>query len=115
MPAVFRVIEPRVEKTFAWGDVSPRALVIVGAGKVVERITVFIEEAFDGTAPSIQIGDAGQPGRLLTTDDNDPATVGSYTVFPGHSYGVDTAINLTIDPGAGGSHGSGLVVIELED
>jgi hypothetical protein len=105
----------RIEKRFDWGDATPKTLFTALAGKLVERVVIYIEEAFDGVGAALTVGPAGDPDELLAAGQVDPATPGSYEARPSFAYDADTLIRLTITPGAGASQGRGLLVAELED
>lgn len=104
----------RTEVRFDWGDATPKNLLTVTAGKLIEKVAVYVVEAFDGTSPALTVGDAGDTDRLMTAGQVDPAAAGTYEVRPNHQYGTDTVITLSITPGSGASAGSGLVAIEYE-
>jgi len=105
---------PRIEVPFSFGDATPLVLLTVSAGKLIERVTVFIETAFDGLNPLLTIGDADDPAVLMTAVENDPAEEAAYQTTPNLSYQTNTQILLFITPGLGASEGSGLVVIETQ-
>lgn len=105
---------PRIEVPFSFGDATPLQLVEVAAGKLIERITLFVDIAFDGIGPSLTIGDNGDPDALMTSTENDPREEAAYQVTPNLRYETDTDILLFITPGLGASQGSGLVVIETQ-
>lgn len=105
---------PRVEIPFSFGDATPAVLFTASAGKLIERITIFIEMAFDGIGPSLTIGDEDDPDLLMTSAENNPSEEAAYQVTPNFSYDTDTQVLLFINPGSGPSRGSGLVVIETQ-
>jgi hypothetical protein len=105
---------PAIEIPFSFGDATPLVLATVSAGKIVERVTVYLYIAFDGVGPSLRIGDTEQLDRIMTTTEVNPAEVAVYQVSPGFAYDADTEILLSIDAGLGPSQGSGLVVIEIQ-
>ena len=105
---------PRVEIPFSFGDATPAELFVATAGKLIERITVFIETAFDGISPSLTIGDEDDPDLLMASFENDPTEEAAYQVTPNFSYDTDTQVLLFINPGSGPSQGSGLVVVEMQ-
>jgi len=96
---------------FAWGDASPLNLGTVPADKIVESVSILVTEAFDGTGASLTVGDASDPDGLLIAAENDPTQLGGYESHPGISYGTDTVVQLTINPGSSPSQGQGLVTI----
>lgn len=105
---------PRIEIAFSFGDATPAELFMALAGKLIERVTIFIETAFDGDTPSLTIGDEDDPSRLMSAVENNPSEEAAYQVTPNLSYETDTRILLFITPGLGSSQGSGLVVVEMQ-
>lgn len=103
-----------IEFPFAWGDASPRQIVIAVAGKLIYGVQIHVSTAFDGVGASLTVGDAIQADRLMSVYKSDPNTVGTYTASPSHKYGAATPILLTINPGAGASAGAGLLTIFTE-
>lgn len=103
-----------IQFPFAWGDASPRSVVVAGTGKLVYCVGLHIFEAFDGVGSSLAVGDAGDPQRLMATTQNDPAATGSYETDPAHEYGAATTILLTITPGVGATAGAGLLTLFIE-
>lgn len=105
---------PRIEIPFSFGDATPLVLFTALAGKLIQRVTLFIESAFDGDTPSLMIGDEGDAARLMSAGENDPREEAAYQVTPNLSYDTDTQVKLFISPGSGASQGSGLVVVEVQ-
>lgn len=105
---------PRVELPFSFGDATPAELFMAVAGKLIERITIFIETAFDGESPSLTIGDEDNPALLMESFENDPKEEAAYQVTPNLYYETDKQVLLFISPGLGASQGSGLVVVEMQ-
>lgn len=101
-----------IEVAFAFGDATPKPLASVAAGTLVKAVRLFVTEGFDGTAPALAVGDAGDPERLMAAGQNLPGVVGEYETAPGVVYDVLTQVRLTITPGAGATTGRGVVVIE---
>lgn len=105
------LLNRRQEFAFDWGDASPLPLLTVLAGKVVERVELYVSTGFDGLNPLIRVGDAADPGRLLAVD---PTDAGAYDARPALRYGAATPLLLTITPGAGATRGGGILVIETQ-
>ena len=105
---------PRLEIPFSFGDATPAELFIATAGKLIQRITIFIETAFDGTGPALTVGDADESERLMAAFENEPREEAAYQVTPNHTYETDTQVLLFITPGLGASQGTGLVVVEMQ-
>lgn len=103
-----------IEFPFAWGDASPRTVEVAAAAKLVYGVELHVDEPFDGAGAQLQVGDAGDAGRLMAAGQNDPAAAGTYTTAPAHRYGADTTILLTITPGVGATAGTGLLTLFIE-
>lgn len=105
---------PRIEVPFSFGDATPGQLFTALAGKLIERITIFIETAFDGESPLLTIGDEDDTALLMSSLENNPSEEAAYQVTPNLLYETDTQVLLFITPGLGSSQGSGLVVVEMQ-
>jgi hypothetical protein len=103
-----------IEIPFAFGDATPKTLLTTGAGKTVYGAGIHIYTGFDGAGASLQIGDAGDPARLMKTSENDPAQIGSYLTAPNYRYASATVLLLTITPGGGASQGAGIVTLQVQ-
>lgn len=71
--------------SIAHGDGSPVSMFTLPANAVIEKIQVIIDEAFDGSNPTLSIGVAGTVSKYMTTAQNDlKGTAGTvYECFPG--------------------------------
>lgn len=108
------VLEEGVTKiAFSYGDATPKVLFVVPAGKTVFTAQIVLQVPFNGVNPSLTLGDAAVPDRLMKVDQNSPIEVAEYETNPGHTYAADTEILLTIVPGDGATAGSGFVLIEI--
>lgn len=105
---------PRIEVPFSFGDATPTDLFVALAGKLIQRVTIFIEVGFDGDDPSLTIGDEDDWAILMASSENNPSEEAAYQVTPNLVYETDTQMFLYISPGLGASQGSGLVVIEMQ-
>jgi len=74
----------------------------VSSGSRITSVVVEVMTAFDGTLPSILVGDDVIHDRLLGDADCDLSEVGVYETNPAHSYstGGDTDIKVFCDPNA---------------
>jgi hypothetical protein len=67
------------------GDGTPVSMFTLPANAVIEKVQVVIDEAFDGSAPTMSIGVAATPAKYMATTQVDlkgtAATV--YEVYPG--------------------------------
>ena len=103
-----------VEIPFAFGDATPKTLVTAGAGKLAYRVAIHISTAFDGSGAALQIGDAGDPARLMAASQSSPGEAGSYETSPNHRYVGSTVLLLTITPGGGATQGAGIVTLQVQ-
>lgn len=103
-----------VEIPFAYGDATPKDLLLVVANKLVYTVSVVIKQAFNGVGAALTIGSSGSPSALMAANENDPTQVGEYETNPSVFYGVNTQLQLFITPGAGASAGSGVVLISVQ-
>lgn len=99
-----------VEVRFNFGDATPKPIVTVPAFRVVLETKIVILEPFDDLTSTLELG----PGSLIEVTDNIPTQIGTYNTEPGIEYPINTAIELTINPGVS-SQGYGLVTITLEE
>lgn len=98
---------------FDFETTSPLDLATVGPSAPVVRAGVRIDVAFDGTSPSLEIGTAATPDLVLAPADNLPGSPGQYETNAVVSFATPAVLQLRITPGAGASHGSGVVFFEL--
>jgi len=103
-----------VEMSFSYGDATPATIATAVAGKLVYGVGVHIKVPFDGVGAALRVGDAGQLDRLMAATENDPTQVGSSTTAPAYAYGVNTAVLLSVTPGAGATQGSGIIVLYIQ-
>lgn len=75
------------------GDALPANAVVLGA-------VVSVSEVFNGTTPTLKIGEPipGTTDRIMTTAENDLKTVGIYKVETRHLYGAGQQVVATITP-----------------
>lgn len=69
------------DQVIAFGSTSPVAIVALPAGATVQRVTVEVETAFDGT-PSLSVGLAGDTAKYFGATDVDLATAAVYEAAP---------------------------------
>lgn len=104
-----------VEINFAFGDATPSAITTAAAGKLIYGVSLHIKTPFDGTGAALTVGDAGQFDRLMTSAENDPYTVGGNESHPSYAYGTNTAVVLSITPGAGATQGAGVLILYIQN
>lgn len=103
-----------IEVTFSFGDATPATLTTAPAGRLIYGVELYIKTPFDGTGAALSVGDAGQADRLLSSVENDISTAGGYFSTPAYAYAADTAIRLSITPGAGATQGAGVIVLRIQ-
>ncbi len=91
------------------------ASVVIGnisSGKKVQTVTVDVTTAFDGSAPTLTVGDAGDTDRLMTNDYIDLTDVATYEVTPNYTYSnaADTSVLVYFDAD---SSSTGTAVVTL--
>lgn len=77
--------------TLAFGDSSPKTIKANATGRAV-RVIVNVTTAFDGTAPTLKIGDAGVTDRLMATTEVDLKTIGIYIADCYYTYATTNII-----------------------
>ncbi len=103
-----------VEFQFSYGDATPAVVTTALSGKLVYKIEIYLEVAFDGVGAALKVGDAGQADRLVAANENDPTQAVAYECYPNTVYEVDTQITLSITPGSGATQGSGVLVVYVQ-
>ena len=84
----------------------------ISNGSKVQSVTVDVTTAFDGSAPTLTIGDASDNDRLMTDDYLDLTEVGTYEVQPNYVYSNATDTNILAYFGADSST-TGTAVITI--
>lgn len=83
----------------AFGDSSPVAGFTLPANAVVEKVRVYVDTAFNGTAPTMSVGISGTVSKYMPATSLDLKTTGTYDYTPGLVADVGTnAIILTYAP-----------------
>jgi hypothetical protein len=77
----------------------------------VHRIKVYIDTAFDGTTPTVQVGDDTVNGRIAAVADSDATVPGVYVVELNQNYGSAEDIKIFVG-GADATAGAGSVIVE---
>jgi hypothetical protein len=98
---------------FSWGDATPATVLTSPAGKTVLTVQIAIVTPFDGDAPTVQVGDADDPGRLLSSAQIDPKERAIYEVSPAWKYDASTQIWLSLSPDGSGA-GAGVLTITTD-
>lgn len=85
---------------------------LIPANAIVLRGVANVTQAFDGTNPSLEVGDAGDTDRFAATNEICLDTVGLYKFETYHLYGADTQAIATLVKGAGNTQGQVSLVLE---
>jgi hypothetical protein len=73
-----RLQENVVAVPFSFSTASPMILVVLAIGQILDRACVLIQTAFDGIAPTIQLGTFFDPGVILSTNEINAKAIGQY-------------------------------------
>jgi hypothetical protein len=96
---------------FAYNNVVTQTIYALVAPRRVTKVLIAIDTPFNGAPSTLQVGDAGNVARLMTSAQNMPAIGDSWLSYPNYLYSVDTNILLTIAAGLGCTQGSGVVTL----
>lgn len=69
------------DQVIPFGSTSPVTIVVLPAGATIQKVTVEVETAFNGT-PSLSVGVVGTTSKYMGTTDMDLATAAIYEVNP---------------------------------
>jgi hypothetical protein len=70
----------------------------VSANGRVLTISINVTQAFNGTAPTLTVGDAGDADRFATVDESNLKEAGLYRLDVSHLYSVLTQVTATVVP-----------------
>lgn len=101
-----------IEVPFAFESSSPISLGFVPAGSRVIGRRVIVEETFDGTTPTVEVGDGDTADLLMASGDSDLESVGDYEVRePTVAFEEETELfaDLTLDSA---TQGEGVILVE---
>lgn len=77
-----------------FGDVTVQAIYLIPANKFVISCKVIVETAFDGSAPTLSVGDVSDHGSLMTTVQNSLKTARTFQSTPSTKYLSPTQLNV---------------------
>lgn len=106
---------PQFEMAYSYGNVTPKFLLTVPAGKRVLSIELTVEVPFDGVGASLSIGTLANPDQLVTAEQNNPYEVACYEICADVLYTSAAVLYLTINPGTDPTQGSGFIKIDIQD
>lgn len=92
------------------------ALESLPAGAIVTKASIVVHVAFDGAAPTIDVGDAGDPDRIVSSAGPEPdcnlGVAGSYLIEVGYRYTALTALTAAVDID-GSTGGEASIILEV--
>jgi len=98
------------KQTFHQADATPKFICTVPSNTVISNVELKILTAFNGTNPTVGIGQGSTYNDLMATTDNNPQVLGNWAVEPSLLYTSGGDIYVAISAG-GGTTGYALVVI----
>ena len=101
-----------LKKVLAFGTSSPIAVATAPADTLIGKRYVVVTTAFNGTAPTLKVGDAGDDDRLIATTDADLKTVGMYEIPGAYTYASETPI-VGVYAADGSTAGEALIILEV--
>ena len=99
----------RTDITYATS--SPADLDTLPDNTIVGRLVVIVTTPFNGTAPTLTIGDSGDNDRLLEAADVDLKTANTYIIDKYHLYASQTDVKTYIAPD-GSTAGEAIIILE---
>lgn len=102
-----------IKVAFSWGDSTPKPIYLAAAGTTIQQATIAISTPFNGLNPSLALGDAQDPRRLIAENFVNPAEAGEYQTLPWYGYQLSTQIYLLVAPGRNATQGAGFVTLEI--
>ena len=106
-----RIIQGRsFDLVFGTGAAFDVGATVPANGRVL-RVTVSVTQAFNGSAPTLTIGDAGDADRHMTVAEIDLKTIGTYCANVSHLYSVETQMRGTY-VADGSSAGAANILVE---
>lgn len=97
-PTNVTLVESQV---FSFGTASPLALLTTTATEVLYTIRVHVTTVFNGTAPQLSIGIAGNTAKYVAATEIDLKTIGIYEIAPGfYTEGVEAIIGTYVADGS---------------
>lgn len=97
---------------FGYGDVSPRAVLVLSAPALLMGLQLLIEQPFNGEAPALLVR-TGDGLVLMAAEQNAPGLAATYETTPAAQLAVGTQIIIETTPGAGATAGSGKLLLNL--
>lgn len=93
-------------------DIGANLIKNVPSGAYAVRVKVNVTQVFDGTNPYLEVGDAADPDRHMTSTQQNLGKVGLYKTEALYLYGVATDVNATLTIGGAPTQGQCVVMLE---
>jgi hypothetical protein len=100
-----------IKRTFTHQSGAGVSVATVPADATIGRIGVLVRTPFNGTAPTLEIGDAADADRLVITTDVDLTVAGMTWLDGGHDYAAQTEVLAAIAQG-GSTAGDASILME---
>lgn len=101
--------------TIDYTDVGANLIVTVPANAIATKVMVNVTQVWNSPLPTIEVGDATDPDRLMEAKDSDLNKVGLYVADCFYLYGSATAINITLaNNAATPSQGQLTVIVQYD-
>lgn len=108
------VVNPVVEKfPFTFLSATPQTVYTLLTGELITDTELVIETVYDDNAATLSVGVFADVELIIAIKGNDPQKLGNYGNNENFEFSVDTAVVLTLLPGAS-TQGSGYVLIEVK-
>jgi hypothetical protein len=102
-----------IEFPFGYSMATPQEIFRVMPGERVVLCRVEVTETFNGSNPSIAIGDTVDNNRIMGPNDSRLKKLASFEVGPDFEYTTVNSINLYPNPSSS-TTGSGVVILEID-
>lgn len=97
--------------TIDYTDTGVNLIKSIPAGAYLTQVKVKVTQVYDGTNPYLEVGDAVDPDRHMTQNQQNLAKVGLYKTEALYLYGAETAVNVTLTVGGTPTQGQCTVMI----
>jgi len=98
---------------FTFATPTPQTIYTLITGEMITDTELVIETVYDDNAATLSVGIFANVELMIERKGNNPKKLGNYGNDENFEFGVDTAILLTLSPGAS-TQGSGYVLIEVK-
>lgn len=89
---------PPATLDFAFNTASPAKITRMALGVRAWSVVVVVDTAFNGAAPVMTVGDAGDNDRLVVAADVNLKVAGRYEIPTSYKFAADTDVNVYLTP-----------------